>query len=279
MPRLALCAPVPWPLAELGGRLAATAGGGAFQVSVVPDSEKEHPLGFLRLDHPQFSFVIQPEPPDPRMAEAFDLAADRIHPTLGDDELAAMETEQKAVLYAVSEVFDEDEAALATARRGLFVAATLLEAGALGIKCETSGIAHGRQGWVELEAQVADAVATPTDEGLFTLFTALINTWVRRPLCDADDLLSTCGMHILARPEVAIYERDAGDEFAALRMLDLFGAYQCAAVGRDDLQDGSGFQIALDEPRFVLSRQRSEYPEDEILHNPWGTWLLRGDRD
>lgn len=118
--------------------------------------------------------------PDDRMRRAFDASMDRVEPSLTDEDWRAID-EHRAVAYVLSPPIDggTDVAAMM-----LRLGAALLDAGAVALKCESSGIAHGTARWRSL---AADVESGDTD----TAGVALYHAWVRRPLGGENGMLYT----------------------------------------------------------------------------------------
>ena len=123
---------------------------------------------------------------DERMGTAFRAAAFRSDPSLTKKDLAAIDRHQSAV-YFLSKNFGAG-AALSTARRMLALGARLLDAGGTAMKCDSSGIAHGRARWRAL-AKRGD------DESLFHAF-------VQYPIGPVRNDYYTCGLHLLGTPDL-----------------------------------------------------------------------------
>ncbi|MBE1588957.1 hypothetical protein ACFPOI_56180 [Nonomuraea angiospora] len=201
--------------------------------------------------------------PDPRMPEAFgasmaaasfdeaDWAAVRSHDTVG---------------YLLSAPMMR-ELAFDTSRRLLAVTAALLRSGATAVKNESSGIAHGRDCWLALADRAADA----TDEALAD---ALVSAWVKRPIHDGQ-VLYTCGMHLLGAPEVEIEvgeDPPAEDRLIELvAHLDALAIYLLTDPRAEEIEDGAGFRMAEDAPRWLLRTGACDrYDEDDLFFNPYG---------
>lgn len=211
---------------------------------------------------------------DPRIPEAFRVSACRVHPSLDEEDFEALEG-HGAVIYAVSDEYTTDDAAFATSQAALTVAAIAADAGALGIKCESSGLAHHPRKWIALQQQVADAMRDRLAGhrvASASLFGGMIEAFVRLPILSGRTL-HTCGMHLLGRPEVGISRVTDVD---AARWLQAFSLYQIAECAPADLADGQGFRLQSDGPRRHLNHVLDPgwYTPDDLFHNAWGAWLL-----
>ncbi|GAA3231756.1 hypothetical protein [Nonomuraea helvata] len=200
--------------------------------------------------------------PDPRMPEAF---RNSMAASFDEADRAAVESHD-TVGYLLSAPMMRDFA-FDTSRRLLAAAAALLRSGAVAVKNESSGIAHGRDRWLALADQAADA----TDEALAA---ALVAAWVKRPIYDGQVLYS-CGMHLLGAPEVEIEvgeEPPAQDRLLELvEHLDTLAIYLLTDPRAEEIEDGAGFRMTEDAPRWVLRTGACDrYDEDDLFFNPYG---------
>ncbi|WP_433436890.1 hypothetical protein [Nonomuraea sp. CA-141351] len=133
--------------------------------------------------------------------------------------------------------------------------------------CSAPGIAHGRDRWLA----PADRAADVTDEGLAG---ALVAAWVKRPIYDGQVLYS-CGMHLLGAPEVEI---EIGEEHPAedgllelVAHLDTLAIYLLTDPRAEEIEDGAGFRMTGDAPRWLLRAGTCDrYDEDDLFFNPYG---------
>ncbi|WP_052422949.1 hypothetical protein [Nonomuraea candida] len=163
------------------------------------------------------------------------------------------------------------ELAAGTSRRLLAATAALLRAGAAAVKNESSGITHGRDRWLALADRAADA----KDEDLAA---ALVAAWVKRPIFDGRVLYS-CGMHLLGAPEVEVEvgaEPPTGDELLDLvALLDTLAIYLLTDPRAEEIEDGEGFRLTGDSPRWLLRTGACDrYDEGDLFHNPYGRLRL-----
>lgn len=202
--------------------------------------------------------------PQPGMPEAFRLAADRLQPSFGPDDEAAAH-DHTAVAYVVTEQLPR-HAAAPTARAMLRVIGALFGlAGATAVKCESSGIAHGRDHWLAL-ARTAARSDDPQQR-----HEALVRSWVRMPLSDREALYS-CGMHLLGHPDVELPARM--DPHLAARWMLTVGK-RSLDVERGELQVGSTLRVDGQPLRRARLRPCRRHQENDLVHNPWGYWDLR----
>jgi hypothetical protein len=199
---------------------------------------------------------------DDRMRGAFEASAFRVEPSLTARDLDAIERHD-SVVYALSSNYGAG-AALAEARRMLEIGGRLLEAGAAGMKCESSGIAHGRGRWLEL-AQSADA------EALFRAF-------VCYPIGDGDDYYS-CGLHLLGRPDLIAADPVFEDDPASLvALFQTFASYLLTECPPKRFHSGHTFRCDAESPRYVVRWEPCRgYDEDDFFFNPFGRFRFGPD--
>ncbi|WP_301174389.1 hypothetical protein [Actinomadura geliboluensis] len=201
--------------------------------------------------------------PDPRMPEAFEASMAGVPFGEADrDAVASHDT----VGYLLSAPMMRGLAA-DTSRRLLEVTAALLRSGAAAVKNESSGVAHGRDRWLALGEQAAEA----KDEELAAV---LVNAWVKRPIYDGEVLYS-CGMHLLGAPDVEIEvdeEQLTADGVPHLvTHLDALAIYLLTDPRAQEIEDGAGFRLTEDAPRHVLrTGDCDRYDEDDLFFNPYG---------
>jgi len=196
---------------------------------------------------------------DPRMMSSFIASADRITPSISTKDWQAIEA-HSAVSYILSTRITPENA-IAVSGKTLALAAALLQAGAFAVKGESSGIAHGRTYWLEL-----DNLASRSLES------ALIRAWVRYPISD-DCFFYSVGMHLLGMPDVEI-DGIGISEVDALNVISGFMHFLLIDRPRN-LDAGHTFHTRPDSARFQLSRARcTRYEADDFFHNPYGYWRL-----
>jgi hypothetical protein len=203
--------------------------------------------------------------PDPRMPKAFEASADRVEPSFGDDDRAAVAA-HRAVAYVLSPPFDAQAAPEISARMLKLVAALLARGGATGAKGESAGIAHGKARWIDLaETSEQDAVSR---------MHALRLAWVRRPLLDrGEGVYYSCEMHLLGDADVEV--RSDLEPSDAVRWIDAFLGYLLLEKPPRGLRAGETFRPSSDDTRDVLrARPCTRYEDDSFFYNPLGYWNL-----
>ena len=153
---------------------------------------------------------------------------------------------------SVAYVIDKGGSAEASAL--LMDAATgLLDAGGLGVKVESAGVAHSPDVWRELTA----------NKDLLTAFHAFVGT-VTGP-----GEVRTCGMHNLGLRVVRVGEggADAG------RLASEFAYYRYAES--PEIRAGHTFSLGPNEPRYTFVDDPGvDYGDNDLFTNPFGAWRL-----
>lgn len=195
--------------------------------------------------------------PDENMSRSFDVCWDRVQPNAwsqSDEEAVA---NHKSVLYVLGPRMTPDNAVTVSAG-ALLLVDTLIKAGAIAVKGESAGVAHGLGRWRELILQ--GAVALKSDEQ-FALSRTCRLAFAKRPL-SSGDYLESVGFHLVGQPEVYV-PKSRGNEREVVAIMD--------AVADDIAQ--RGLKPTLKDRRATLSFE-SDYEEDEFKFNPYGTVKL-----
>lgn len=203
--------------------------------------------------------------PDDRMPEAFAASMDRFNPTLTNKDWRNIDR-HTAVAYVLSPPLRARTSESISAR-AIQLIATLLGQGGLAAKSESSGLAHGRERWIDLSRKYDAAVKTgDTHSASATLYWA----WVQRVIHDQDArLLYSCGMHLLGQRDTEV--DDSVDHSMALEWIDLMGLYLIADKPGRPLCDGEGFRLRSKGPRRIIKRVPCErYEGDDFFYNPYG---------
>jgi hypothetical protein len=148
---------------------------------------------------------------DDRMDRSFGVCWDRVWPgawTDADEEAVAS---HGAVMYALSPSLEREHAAAAAADAVKF-AAHLLDHGAVAVKGESAGIAHGAARWRQLANELDLATGRARDRIARLAMT-------KRPL-GGDDYYESLGNHLVGLPEVYIGKAIGLGERAAVHRMD-----------------------------------------------------------
>lgn len=143
---------------------------------------------------------------------------------------------------------------LTQASSAMNIAYTLLLAGGLGVKVESSGIVHTKEIWLNFDlksiASMMEAYVVMIDDG---------------------KQLMSCGMHTFGKPEVAIQN----DSIDGKTVADSFLRY---VLEKDpQLTQDQLFNAKEDDPTFSLHKLYSStfYEDEDVYFNPYDIWELR----
>lgn len=201
--------------------------------------------------------------PDERMPEAFEASADRVSPSLTVDDYSAIRN-HRAVAYVLSPAL-EAATAVPLSTKALTLVDAFLERGALAVKCESSGIAHGVHRWRQIAHSVRSSDALERASALYS-------AWVRRPLSN-QGMHYSCGMHLLGERDIELPA--TGDVFADIEWMDAIALYILGEKPARGLHDGDGFRRSTEDSRRVLTATAcTRYENDDFFFNPYGYWRV-----
>ncbi|MGM9482303.1 DUF4261 domain-containing protein [Roseateles sp. NT4] len=182
---------------------------------------------------------------DPRMGAAFRAAGPHWAQTPDMQRI----DEHAAVVYLVA------NGGTAIAAEGLMqAAAALLDAGGLGVKVESSGIAHSPSAWKQLCA----------DLHLFSAHRAYV-------LYITGSEVYSCGMHNLGLRDAIV--ENGGDTAEAVELIRSFTRYLFTEA--PTIRAGQTFSTDRDAPAYrLLDDAGPGYAEDSLYLNPYGCWRL-----
>lgn len=200
---------------------------------------------------------------DDRMVRAFEASASPVQPSLTKEDYSRIR-EHATVLYLLSKNFAASDAP-GICQEFLQLGGKLLKAGGIAMKCESSGIAHGRKHWITLAKQVHPA---PLSQEFWS---ALFFAFVQMPIQSKKDL-HTCGMHLLGKPDL-IVRKDLMSVSDAIDVFQGFALYLLGECEEGEIGSGHTFHLSKSSPRFrLLWEECSGYEEDEFFFNPFGRW-------
>ena len=193
---------------------------------------------------------------DPRLVDVFEALG---QPWINEKDLANI-AQHRGTLWVMS-----SEVSLAHARRMMKVGQTLLKAGGLGVKVETSGVAHSAQRWQTLTNSAALA---DSDDATSPVYCAFVN------LVEGAETDYSCGMHNFGLPDVSLPKHaDGPDGMVAAQVLHQFNQYQLNALPQ--FNDDDIFSLEENMPRYSLRFEACENCEPEHpFYNPFGRWHL-----
>ncbi|MFC4933467.1 DUF4261 domain-containing protein [Massilia sp. GCM10023247] len=232
-PDLVLCIPGPWrDRAELAESIAASDTGYLLDGGVLRDT----------LDG--FACDLLLEGSDPDLAAAFAKAG----PHWAASSAMAAVADHDCVIYLAGK-----GGSRAAAEAMMRAAGALVEAGGLGVKVESTGIAHGPAYWLDMCFGLEQLTA---HRALVVYVTG-------------KDVFS-CGMHNFGLPDAMT---TAVDQAAAADMLRTFTRYLLEQAPL--LADGHTFSVSAGAPVYRLRKVPArDYGPDSLFNNPYGAWRL-----
>ena len=130
--------------------------------------------------------------------------------------------------------------------------------GARAVKCDSSGIAHGKDRWLEFATK-----QRPMDAYF---------AYVRRPL-GSDEAMYSCGMHLVGLPDVKVV---GFSDWDAAMIMDAFAGYLITEDGKRTVKVGHTFSCSSDDPVLRISHDECrDYETDDFFYNPYGYWVLK----
>lgn len=189
--------------------------------------------------------------PDERMAEAFNASWDRVHESAWDATDGIAVREHGCVVYVVGPYMNRGNAVEISAI-ALRLVIHALNNGAIAVKGESAGVAHGVARWRQIGRDAETLVEGHVLARLCRL------AFSRRPLCDDGSFLSV-GFHLIGLPEVFVSTAVAEDELALTAIID--------AIAEELYIHGVEKTLAL---RSAILLPVDGYDEDELKYNPYG---------
>eukprot|EP00416_Gambierdiscus_australes_P046093 CAMPEP_0171118292 /NCGR_PEP_ID=MMETSP0766_2-20121228/94415_1 /TAXON_ID=439317 /ORGANISM="Gambierdiscus australes, Strain CAWD 149" /LENGTH=237 /DNA_ID=CAMNT_0011580859 /DNA_START=299 /DNA_END=1012 /DNA_ORIENTATION=- len=180
----------------------------------------------------------------------------------------------RAVTYMAADLSDDIDSCMLLAARMLDLISTMLQEGAVAAKVESSGIAHGRDAWISMAHNCANA------ESAVACGSLLYGAFVRRPVSSGRLLYST-GMHLLGLPDIELQlsGAEAADDDAlevaceaALPWFDALGIYLAGERPSRELKTGEGFRQSAESERRIMQivPHCERHSESDLFHNPKG---------
>lgn len=230
--RTVLCIPGPWETrADLISALIEAETGYLFAGGIIMEMKSQ--IGF-RAHH---------EGPDDRMTSAFRVAGAHWRDTV----------EMTAIGHHKSVVYLTDEGGSRSRIEALMgAAAALIKAGGLGVKVESSGLAHPPDQWLDLAAN-----------------THLLSAYRAFVLTVGSDAPYTCGMQNFGMRDVRM---SPGVPNGA-KLASLFSWYLFSE--EPEILPGQTFSAAPDAPKFRVEEATPiKYQSGSLFTNEFGTWQL-----
>ncbi|PDT11093.1 hypothetical protein [Rhizobium sp. M1] len=197
--------------------------------------------------------------PDDRMSRSFDVCWDRVEADVWNEADEKAVADHQSVLYVLGPSMAQAET-VKVSMTALRLVERLIAAGAVAVKGESAGIAHGLDRWRALIGQGAEAVkaADPLAQQRIGRL-----AFAKRPL-SARGYLESVGFHLVGLPEVYVAET-AGSERKVVAIMDAV-ADEIAEQGLDPTLKARGARLSFD----------STYEVDEFKFNPYGIVKLAG---
>jgi len=191
--------------------------------------------------------------PDKRMVASFGVSWDRVAPgawSHADEDAVA---HHKSVLYVLSPPMTADTA-VTISTAALFLVEAVITAGAVAVKGESAGVAHGLARWRELVMQCSRAVQAGDD---IASNRACRLAFAKRPL-ESGNYVESVGFHLVGLPEVYV-AKGLGTDREKAAIID--------AVA-DELTRGKLDDVLRD--RKARLSHDSIYAQDDFKFNPFG---------
>ncbi|MBR1121049.1 hypothetical protein JQ628_05940 [Bradyrhizobium lablabi] len=194
---------------------------------------------------------------DPRMERSFGVCWDRVEPNAWTDKDEEAVLNHKSVLYVQGPPMTADTAVTVSAGALMLVVAAI-KAGAVAIKGESAGIAHGLARWQRLAIQAGSALQSDDDLALRRICRL---AFAKRPL-SSEKYLESVGFHLIGLPDVYV-AKSYGSEREAVALMD--------GVAEDMARQKLG--DVLRARKATLSREQS-YAADDFKFNPYGIVVI-----
>lgn len=233
-PEMVLCIPGPWKThSELVQSIVKDSGGYIFAGRVLLHMESH------------FSCELIHERADPNMSRAFYAAGPHWRGSVEMQRIGSHES----VVYLVGRGGSRD-----AAQKLMQCGLGLLNAGGLGVKIESTGLAHSPDDWRSYCG----------DFDSFTAHRALVVY-----LTGAE--VHSCGMHNLGLPDALT--PGGKDQATAVELLRVFTWYLFAEG--PVINNGQTFSVAAGAPIYRITDHPGwDYGPDSLFTNPYGAWRL-----
>ncbi len=191
--------------------------------------------------------------PDERMPKSFAVSRDRVASNAWSAADEKSVASHRSVLYVLGPRMNRQNA-VQVSMAALLLVGHLVDAGAVAVKGESAGIAHGLDRWRELVRQGAEAIKAGdrlAQQRIGRL------AFAKRPLSD-QGYLESVGFHLVGLPEVYV-PQSLGTELQVVALMD--------AVAEEMAQRGVAEVI---KQRRATHTLLSTYEEDDFKFNPYG---------
>jgi|ERR1700677_334822 len=231
--KIVLCVPGMWKdREELAAQIAKLSGGYFFVGENLVHSETNT------------SFELEVRDPDSRMAHAFRSA--------GPHWANSPEMERIGA-HTMGTYLIGKGGTTSGAEKTMLAASSLLYSGGLGVKVESSGIAHSPSDWI----QMTDMRHCFTPHRAFVVYVYGDETY-------------SCGMHNLGYRDAIIKSGFADD---AIELIKQFTQYLFRES--PEIHVGHTFGVETGAPRYRMTEESCrQYSEGHLFNNPYGMWRL-----
>lgn len=195
--------------------------------------------------------------PDPHMERSFGVCWDRVFPKAWSPADEAAVVKHKSVLYVLGPPMDQQKT-VAYSAAALRIVEEMIEAGAIAVKGESAGVAHGLERWRQLADQARKGAST--GQGLAVtpaVAKACRLAFAKRPL-GGERYYETVGYHLVGLPEIHV-AKSRGNEWAAVMLMEEIA----------NAMTERGIEATLRDRKLTLSREQ-DYAENDFKFNPYG---------
>lgn len=194
---------------------------------------------------------------DPRMERSFGVCWDRVEPNAWTDKDEEAVLNHKSVLYVLGPPMTSETSTTVSAAALMLVVAAI-KAGALAVKGESAGIAHGLARWQQLAASAGSALQSDDDRALRRICRL---AFAKRPL-SSEKYFESVGFHLVGLPDVYVARSYGGDR-GAVALMDSVA---------DDMARRKLDEV-LRAHKARLSREQA-YAADDFKFNPYGIVVI-----
>lgn len=191
--------------------------------------------------------------PDERMNRSFAVSWDRVQPNAWSNSDEAAVANHKSVLYVLGPPMTPDTS-VAVSAGALLLVDNVIKAGAVAVKGESAGVAHGLARWNELVLQGSAAPKSDDDVALRRICRL---AFAKQPLASGV-YLGSVGFHLVGLPEVYV-PKSRGSERDCVAQMDAV-ADEIARRGLEPTLAARGASLSFD----------TDYAEDDFKFNPYG---------
>lgn len=206
--------------------------------------------------------------PDDRMVRSFNICWDRVNPDAYEEADEDAVATHGSVLYVLSPPMTA-ETAVATSAKALMFVQYMLDHGAVAVKGETAGVAHGVRRWKELCAQGRGA---GDSDDLLVLAKTCRLAFARRPIGDDTEGMASVGNHLVGLPDVLVTFVRKDEQQPSTNDEQLEIAALIDEIGDQMTHEGVDAAVAA---RHATLSDDTRYDEDEYKFNPFGVVTIR----